>query len=108
MTASPLTRAREGVRVQVRLAPGARADGFRGVGRDARGRSALKLAVTAPAEKGRANAAMIRLLAKGWRLPKGAIQLAAGAGGRDKTLLVLGDPEELMGRLESWLKPRRE
>ncbi len=67
------------------------------------GEMALKGRVTAPPEGGKANAAVIALLAREWGLPKAAIELVAGAGARQKRLRVTGDPAALKARLESWL-----
>jgi uncharacterized protein YggU (UPF0235/DUF167 family) len=67
------------------------------------GEVALKVRVTAPPEGGKANAALVALLAKAWRLPKGAIAVAAGASGRNKVLRVAGEPAALRDRLERWL-----
>ena len=66
---------------------------------------ALKLRVTAPPEAGKANAAVLKLLAKAWGLPKGDLEIVSGAAERTKTLLIHGDPAALGSRLEAW---RRE
>ena len=65
---------------------------------------ALKAAVTAPAEDGRANQAIIDLLAGTWRLPKSAFAVTRGVTHRDKVLSVDGEPGELVGRIKDWLK----
>ena len=104
MLQSPLTSGRDGVTVAVRLQPGARREGVEGIARDARGREVLKVAVTAPPEKGRANAALIALLAKTWRLPKTSLAIAAGAESRRKSVTIAGDPNELMKRLTDWAR----
>ena len=44
--------------------------------------------VTAPADKGKANAAVIALVAKALSVPKSAIELVRGATSRDKLLKV--------------------
>lgn len=49
---------------------------------------ALKLAVTAAAERGRANQAVLRLLADQLRLPPSALELVAGTSSPDKTVWV--------------------
>ena len=53
-----------GVRVALRVTPGAAADRVRGVVRDAAGVAALQVAVTAVPEDGRANAAVAEALAR--------------------------------------------
>lgn len=65
---------------------------------------ALKLRVTAPPEAGKANAAVLKLLAKAWGLPKSDLEIVSGAEARTKTLLIHGDPAALQSRLEAWRK----
>ena len=64
---------------------------------------ALKIQVTAPPVDGAANAALIKLLAKTWRLPKSAITIAVGATGRTKFVALAGRADDLAGRLDDWL-----
>jgi uncharacterized protein len=63
----------------------------------------LRLRVSEPPEGGKANAALIKLLAKAWKLPKSALSLVAGHTDRRKTLAVAGDPVVLRRALEGWL-----
>lgn len=66
--------------------------------------AALKAAVTAPPEDGKANGAVVALLAESWRLPKSAFAVIKGVATRDKTVSVAGDPAVLAGRIEEWVK----
>ena len=100
--AAPFSPVSGGVRFHVRLAPKAARDRIDGIHADAGGRPLLKVAVTAPPEGGKANAALIKLLAKEWRLPKSALAIAAGATERRKVLTIAGDTDELMDRLAAW------
>lgn len=50
----------------------------------------LKLAVTAPPVDGEANAAVIELLASALGVPRSALEVAAGASSRRKTIRVRG------------------
>lgn len=54
---------------------------------DLKGRR-LKVKVTAPAENGKANEAVMRLLAEEWGISLSCFQLESGAGARLKTLRV--------------------
>ena len=90
--------------VSVPIAPKAARAGVTGVATDAAGHAVLKVRVTAPPEGGKANAALVKLLAKAWKLPKGALKVIAGGKDRRKTLLVEGDPAELAPRLTAWLR----
>ena len=101
---SPIEPVAEGVRVALKVTPKAARAGVTGVETDAAGRAVLKVRVTAPAEGGKANAALVKLLAKAWKLPKGALKVVAGGKDRRKTLLVEGDPAELAPRLTAWLR----
>ena len=102
LAARPFHADGRGVRVAVRLTPRAAADRILGVAHDADGAPALKVAVTAAPERGRANRALVELLAKAWKLPKSSITLVAGAADRRKLVEVTGEPAILMAKLESW------
>lgn len=91
----PLTRAGDGIRLDVRVTPRASADCVSGIAADADGRSILLVRVAAVPESGKANAALIRLLAKGFGLPKSAFSIARGAAARHKVVHVCGDTEAL-------------
>ncbi len=101
---SPFHAATDGVRVAVRVTPKASADKVRGVVLDEAGVAWLQVAVTAVPEDGRANKAVVALLAKRWRVPKSTVEVVQGATDRRKTLLVRsGDPDGLAVRLDAWL-----
>lgn len=79
-------RERDGaVEIPLRVRPGAPADGVGGFRGDA-----LKVSVTPPPEDGRANDAVVRVLAKALGVPRGAVTLLAGERSRDKRVRVAG------------------
>ncbi len=88
----------------VRIAPKASANRIVGVAPQAEGGAVLKVTVTAVPEGGKANAALIKLLAKSWRIPKSAIEVAVGATGRRKVLKIAGESEHTMAQLTKWLE----
>lgn len=88
---------REGVLVTVKVTPRARHEGIEPAGADA----ALRVRVTAPPEDGKANAAVIALLAKTWDVPKSALEIAAGGSARLKRVLVRGEPAALLRHLST-------
>ncbi|MEE8445867.1 MAG: DUF167 family protein [Alphaproteobacteria bacterium] len=104
----PFAATRDGVRVAVRLTPRAGRNRIDGLVEDADGAPMLKISVTAAPERGKANGALVKLLAKAWRLPKTTIGIATGATSRRKTLLVRGDPQKILGRLEEWNRQRHD
>lgn len=95
-----------GLRLAVRLQPGAGKSAVGGPMTRADGGEALRAWVTAAPEGGKANAALIALLAKTWRLPKGAFEIVSGHTGRNKTLLIAGDPAALQAKLAAWMRER--
>ena len=95
----PLTPAADGVRVAVRLTPHGRADRIEGIVASADGRRALKASVTAPPADGRANEALIQLLAKEWRVPKRDLAIVNGLKSRDKTVRIAGEPAALLRQI---------
>lgn len=92
-----------GLRVAIKLRPGARRTAFLGTAPAAPARfwppARLGLAVTEPPEAGRANAAAVAALAGALAVPSGAITLLAGKTSRDKLFSILGDPQALAPRL---------
>jgi uncharacterized protein len=98
-----LSAAADGVRLAVRLTPRGRADRLEGITASAAGRPVLKVSVAAPPAEGRANAALIELLAKEWRLPKRNVAIVGGPRSRDKTVHITGDPAVLLRHLGSLL-----
>jgi Uncharacterized conserved protein len=92
-----------GVRVRVRLTPKAARDRIDGPAPEADGGTVLKVSVTAVPEDGKANAALIKLLSKEWRLPKSAMEIVQGATDRRKTLHITGEPADLLARLDQWM-----
>ena len=84
-------------RLRLRVAPGAARTGV--VGRHG---EAWKVRVAAPTEAGRANDAVIRLLAETLALPRTSVTLVSGHGARDKIVELAGvDPGEIDRRLSS-------
>jgi len=103
IASSPFATAPDGIRIRLRVQPRARRNQADGLVAEADGGVALKVAVTAAPEDGKANAAVIALLAKAWGLPKSAFTVVAGASDRRKIIHLQGDPARLMQALESWL-----
>jgi len=64
----------------------------------------LKAAVTAPPEDGRANDAVIALVANSFGVRKSTISLKQGAAARDKVLSVTGEPVALAARIGEWVR----
>jgi uncharacterized protein (TIGR00251 family) len=73
----------EAALIDVHVQPGARRDEIVG---EYGGR--LKIAIVAPPLDGRANAALVDVLARRLGLPRSAVRLVAGASGRAKRLRV--------------------
>jgi uncharacterized protein len=77
--------------LSVRLTPKSSRDEIDGIGLLADGRSILKVRVRAVSENGKANTALLRLLAKTLRVPASAVRRESGASGWLKTLCVQGN-----------------
>ena len=92
-----LRRGVTGVTVELRAQPRARRTAL-----ELGDNGTLKATVTAPAEDGRANAAIVALLAAAWRVPKSAFAVTRGATGRDKVVSVSGEPAALAARIAGW------
>ncbi len=85
MSAIEMKKTTEGIIIPVKVQPGAKKNSIVGE----RG-GKLKLQVTAPPERGKANEAVIRLLASGLGLQKSRVRIVSGESSRDKRVLVEG------------------
>ena len=101
----PFAAAPDGLRLAVRLTPKASAARIIGLAAEANGRVALKVAVTAAPESGKANDALLALVAELLDLKRRDVTLALGAAHRRKLLHIAGDPAALARRLEEVLRP---
>jgi uncharacterized protein (TIGR00251 family) len=97
----PLTLTCDGLRVAIRVTPRAKVDRLLGITAAADGARMLQASVTAPARDGRANEALLELLARAWHLPRRNLSIVAGATSRRKTVRVAGDPRQLIAKLSA-------
>jgi uncharacterized protein len=93
-----LRRGASGVTVDLRVQPRARRAALAIAG------GMLNAAVTAPPEDGKANDAVIALLAEAWRLPKSTFEIVKGQTARSKTVRVSGEPSVLAERVGRWMQ----
>ena len=93
-------RTEAGLRFAVRLTPKGGRDKIEGWSAGADGRPHLKARVSAPPEAGKANAALIALLAKTLGVAKSAVAIAGGETSRLKQVDVVGDGDYLRAKLE--------
>ncbi len=93
-----------GIRLRLKVQPKARRNAIDGVMPDADGGRVIRLAVTAAPEDGKANQAVIALLARALGVAKAAISVVAGATDRRKLVEIRGDPAELGAVLDTLLK----
>ena len=92
------------VSFHVRLTPKGGRDAVEGWETASDGSEHLKARVRAVPEDGKANTALIALLAKTLAVPKSAIRLASGATARLKRIEITGDSAALAVRLEGLVK----
>lgn len=100
--AGPLRLREDGIDLFVRLTPKSSADALEGPAEAADGSTHLKARVRAVPEKGAANAALEKLLAKALGVPASTVSVVAGGTARLKTVRVVGDAAalaEAAGRL---------
>ena len=100
----PLRRDGADLLMLIRLTPKASRERIGGIFTDAQGARWLQASVTAPPDKGKANAALIALLAKMLHLPPSSIFLETGDTSRLKRLRLAGctpEAEDLLRRIAS-------
>lgn len=89
--------------LSLRVTPNAGRDCIDGVETRDDGSTVLRVRVAAVPDKGKANAAVIALLAKKMRLAKSDFTLVAGETSRYKTLSVRGDLSSLQVKIKELL-----
>ena len=90
-----------GLRLRVRVTPRAGRDRLDGL-IDLPDGPALKIAVSAPPEDGKANAALCRLLAKFFGIAKSNLTVVSGTTARLKQIEIAGDGAALAAVLDAW------
>lgn len=87
-----------GARLRLRVRPGGKRNAIEGAHA-----GALKVSVTAPPEKGKANRAVVELLARCLDLPPSSVTIVSGTGSREKVVefasVSASDLRERLGAL---------
>ena len=96
---SPWRLGAHGLLVQVRLTPKGGRDSIDGVETMGDGRAALKARVRVAPEDGKANEALVRLLAQAAGVGRSAVSISAGHTSRVKTVEIRGEAEAIAAAL---------
>lgn len=103
MSGRPFRAESGGILLSIRLTPRAARDGIDGV-KDGPAGPHIQARVRAVPEDGRANAALVELVAAEIGVPKSTLAVVAGHTHRLKKLRISGDAASLESRLAAWLK----
>ena len=98
-----LTPVPGGTRLRLRVKAGAKKTAI-----DGAHDGALKLQVAAAPEKGKANRAVVKLLAETLGLPASAVIITAGTASPDKVIEIALNVEALCARLAAPLQPEKQ
>ncbi|MFC5387386.1 DUF167 family protein [Aquamicrobium segne] len=93
----------DGLDLYVRLTPKSLKDELGGVEASADGKIYARARVRAVPEKGAANVALEKLLAKTLKVPVSNVNLVAGSTARLKTVRIQGDAQDLQQKLKQAL-----
>lgn len=92
----------------IRLRPGAKADRVIALAAAVGDRQELVATVTERPQNGRANEALLQLLARSWQLPRRDLRIVSGAAGRHKVVQITGNPQQLLAYLAGLIAPLPE
>ncbi len=104
MTQGALIDQDDALILRVRLQPKSSADRLEGLAHDAAGRAYLKARVRAIAEKGKANAALEKLIAKAIHVPRSRVCVIKGTTDRVKTVRIERPDNDSKTALRALLK----
>lgn len=96
----PWTPCANGILLHIRLTPKGGRDAIDGVQQLSDGSVVLKVRVRVAPESGKANDALIALMAANLSIARSAITLQAGSKSRHKTLAITGDSASLAATLQ--------
>ena len=99
----PFSVGSDGLVLHIRLTPKGERDAIDGIEPLSNGQSVLKVRVRAVPEDGKANKALIKLIADTLDCAASSIEIVSGATARIKTLKIVGDGQALGERLRSGL-----
>jgi len=88
-----------GMNVSLRVTPRGGRDAIEGIERLSDGRAVIKVRVRAIADGGEANRAVMKLLAKAFKVPRASVKIVSGATSRLKQVDISGDAQELREKL---------
>lgn len=104
MTRGLIVVERDAVVLAVKASPKSSRNAIGGILETPQG-PALKVFVTAAPDRGKANAAVVELIADAFHVPKSAVSVIAGPTDRSKLLRIAGDPAALSRIAEQWNTP---
>lgn len=99
-TGKPWAVSADGLVVTVRLTPKGGRDSIDGIARLSDGTAVLRVRVAAAPTEGRANDALVRLLARQLRVATRDVMVAGGATSRVKRILIKADMDAAAAALE--------
>ena len=99
----PFSVGSDGLVLHIRLTPKGGRDAIDGIEPLSNGQSVLKVRERAVPEDGKANKALIKLIADTLDCAASSIEIVSGATARIKTLKIVGDGQALGERLRSGL-----
>lgn len=88
------------MRISFRVIPGSKQNKIIGLSQGINGHQ-IKIQVTAAPEAGKANTAVLKLLAKHWHVPKSCLKIVRGETARDKIIDVDDDYEHIQNWLDN-------
>ena len=94
-----------GVRLRVRVTPRGGRDAVEGIGADADEEPHISVRVAAAPVDGDANEAVEKIVAKWLGVPKTSVEVVMGTTVRLKTLMIDGDPVQLLHRCQALVAP---
>jgi uncharacterized protein (TIGR00251 family) len=99
----PLRQTASGISFAVRVQPRAHRTAITGVLGEG-DTAALKISLAAPAMEGRANDALVRLIAESLDVPRSSVKIVSGSQSRNKVVQIMGaDFERVWTKLKEFL-----
>lgn len=97
-----ISKTEKGVVLNIRLTPNSRQNQILGIFEGENNQKSLRVSITQIPEKGKANKELIKFLSKIFKIAKSDFEIISGSIDRNKKVLIYGNPEEIVSKLNSY------
>jgi uncharacterized protein (TIGR00251 family) len=90
----------KGLKIHLKVIPNSSGNEICGITCNINGQQLLKIKITALADKGKANKALIKFISKEWDIPSSNIKIISGYKSQIKKIMIINYTDQCLSRLK--------